>query len=278
MFLRQAIRQGIGVTIAVLLGYAIADTLGGSQQKTGVQWLQGCKWAAITVVVVASPMLGKVSQVGAYWTMCTSLSTSTLSVTSAYVLPLHFLSVKEFCTGPLTIAAWRGTQGSRIQGKQEADPDANVDACGSAETPDLVSSLSRHSRPRAGIHGTDDRDCMWRVAGAWDLASRARLWTRFGHALHRSEPFSRRSLLEHAHWVGATIGPTLMGSGVSSPVCTSRIRSTLIPAPRKFADDKMMLFNRHRSWLYVKLHMLLCRSGSVCGGLLSSHCGMGAVT
>ncbi|CAL5222233.1 g4567 [Coccomyxa viridis] len=63
VFLRQAIRQGIGVTIAVLLGYAVADTLGGSQQKTGVQWLQGCKWAAITVVVVASPMLGKVSQV-----------------------------------------------------------------------------------------------------------------------------------------------------------------------------------------------------------------------
>jgi hypothetical protein len=29
VFLRQAIRQGIGVTIAVLLGYAIADTLGG---------------------------------------------------------------------------------------------------------------------------------------------------------------------------------------------------------------------------------------------------------
>lgn len=67
MFLRQAIRQGIGVTIAVLLGYAIADTLGGSEQKTGVQWLQGCKWAAITVVVVASPMLGKVSQVGAHF-------------------------------------------------------------------------------------------------------------------------------------------------------------------------------------------------------------------
>lgn len=74
VFLRQAIRQGIGVTIAVLLGYAIADTLGGSQQKTGVQWLQGCKWAAITVVVVASPMLGKVSQVGASWTMCSSLT------------------------------------------------------------------------------------------------------------------------------------------------------------------------------------------------------------
>lgn len=36
----------------------------GSREKTGVQWLQGCKWAAITVVVVASPMLGKVSQVG----------------------------------------------------------------------------------------------------------------------------------------------------------------------------------------------------------------------
>ena len=30
VFLRQAIRQGIGVTIAVLLGYAIADTLGGT--------------------------------------------------------------------------------------------------------------------------------------------------------------------------------------------------------------------------------------------------------
>ena len=30
VFLRQAIRQGIGVTIAVLLGYAIADTLGGA--------------------------------------------------------------------------------------------------------------------------------------------------------------------------------------------------------------------------------------------------------
>lgn len=30
-----------------------------------MQWLQGCKWAAITVVVVASPMLGKVSQVTA---------------------------------------------------------------------------------------------------------------------------------------------------------------------------------------------------------------------
>ena len=29
VFLRQAIRQGIGVTVAVLLGYAIADTLGG---------------------------------------------------------------------------------------------------------------------------------------------------------------------------------------------------------------------------------------------------------
>ncbi|CAK0786828.1 hypothetical protein CVIRNUC_010042 [Coccomyxa viridis] len=63
VFLRQAIRQGIGVTIAVLLGYAIADTLGGNQGQRGVQWLQGCKWAAITVVVVASPMLGKVSQV-----------------------------------------------------------------------------------------------------------------------------------------------------------------------------------------------------------------------
>jgi len=30
VFLRQAIRQGIGVTVAVLLGYAIADTLGGA--------------------------------------------------------------------------------------------------------------------------------------------------------------------------------------------------------------------------------------------------------
>ena len=35
----------------------------GNQGQRGVQWLQGCKWAAITVVVVASPMLGKVSQV-----------------------------------------------------------------------------------------------------------------------------------------------------------------------------------------------------------------------
>lgn len=136
VFLRQAIRQGIGVTIAVLLGYAIADTLGGephlktltaspglvqwlcqhaheitidalkavvncwelagcepskqlppasqawsaaitcdvlsvgSREKTGVQWLQGCKWAAITVVVVASPMLGKVSQVRAFLALC----------------------------------------------------------------------------------------------------------------------------------------------------------------------------------------------------------------
>ena len=73
VFLRQAIRQGIGVTIAVLLGYAIADTLGGSEQKRGVQWLQGCKWAAITVVVVASPMLGKVSQVRLYAQKMTSL-------------------------------------------------------------------------------------------------------------------------------------------------------------------------------------------------------------
>ena len=30
VFLRQAIRQGIGVTIAVLLGYAIADKPGGA--------------------------------------------------------------------------------------------------------------------------------------------------------------------------------------------------------------------------------------------------------
>ena len=37
----------------------------GNQGQRGVQWLQGCKWAAITVVVVASPMLGKVSQVTA---------------------------------------------------------------------------------------------------------------------------------------------------------------------------------------------------------------------
>ena len=43
-----------------------SDTgIAGNQGQRGVQWLQGCKWAAITVVVVASPMLGKVSQVTA---------------------------------------------------------------------------------------------------------------------------------------------------------------------------------------------------------------------
>ncbi|CAL8465245.1 g4780 [Coccomyxa elongata] len=63
VFLRQAIRQGIGVCIAVTLGYAIMGLLGGKQKRIGLQWLQGCKWAAITIVVVAAPMLGKVTQV-----------------------------------------------------------------------------------------------------------------------------------------------------------------------------------------------------------------------
>ncbi|KAK9903224.1 hypothetical protein WJX75_000088 [Coccomyxa subellipsoidea] len=63
VFLRQAIRQGIGVCIAVTLGYAIMGVLGGKEKRVGLQWLQGCKWAAITIVVVAAPMLGKVTQV-----------------------------------------------------------------------------------------------------------------------------------------------------------------------------------------------------------------------
>ena len=35
----------------------------GISDRAADQWLQGCKWAAITIVVVSAPVLGKVTQV-----------------------------------------------------------------------------------------------------------------------------------------------------------------------------------------------------------------------
>ena len=61
----------------------------GSREKTGVQWLQGCKWAAITVVVVASPMLGKVSQVGFSRDFHVVTSAKLASCRLLCKLPLH---------------------------------------------------------------------------------------------------------------------------------------------------------------------------------------------
>ena len=41
--------------------------LAGFSDRAADQWLQGCKWAAITIVVVSAPVLGKVTQVGPGW-------------------------------------------------------------------------------------------------------------------------------------------------------------------------------------------------------------------
>ncbi|KAK9805562.1 hypothetical protein WJX72_005167 [[Myrmecia] bisecta] len=61
-FLRRALRQAIGVGGAVCLGYLIMDPLGGWDSRVATQWLQGCKWAGITIVVVSAPVIGKVAQ------------------------------------------------------------------------------------------------------------------------------------------------------------------------------------------------------------------------
>ena len=201
VFLRQAIRQGIGVTIAVLLGYAIADTLGGSQQKTGVQWLQGCKWAAITVVVVASPMLGKVSQVGLRWII-------------SFCLSMSLYWFQRVC---------HGRHGPSLAGDAPAPGDGSLAEsegwCGLQGKMKLRALMQRellkatvHSSSCfgqnglcAGIYGADDGDCLWRAAGAWDLTVRARLWTGLGHALHRSQLHSSCSLFQGLHKITATL-------------------------------------------------------------------------
>ena len=40
-----------------------ACSAAGLHPRAANQWLQGCKWAAITCVVVTAPVLGKVAQV-----------------------------------------------------------------------------------------------------------------------------------------------------------------------------------------------------------------------
>ncbi|KAK9835385.1 hypothetical protein WJX81_006485 [Elliptochloris bilobata] len=57
---RRGLRQAIGVGIAVFIGYLL---LHGIDERYARQWLQGAKWAAITIVNVGSPVLGKTSQV-----------------------------------------------------------------------------------------------------------------------------------------------------------------------------------------------------------------------
>ncbi|KAK9807116.1 hypothetical protein WJX73_006825 [Symbiochloris irregularis] len=62
-FIRRAIRQGLGVGLAVCFGYIFFEQLTGVSSRAAQQWLQGCKWAAITIIVVSAPVLGKVTQV-----------------------------------------------------------------------------------------------------------------------------------------------------------------------------------------------------------------------
>eukprot|EP00891_Asterochloris_glomerata_P007742 jgi/Astpho2/7742/fgenesh1_pg.00116_%23_10_t len=49
--------------LQVCIGYLFIDEISGLHPRAANQWLQGCKWAAITCVVVTAPVLGKVAQV-----------------------------------------------------------------------------------------------------------------------------------------------------------------------------------------------------------------------
>ena len=122
----------------------------GKQVRTGVQWLQGCKWAAITVVVVASPMLGKVSQVTA------SDFTQTASGLWSQDLVHHTTSA-----GALML-----------------------ECLGNRET-NLSGAPRRKIMLVAGIHGADDRDSLWWAAGAEHLSAGAWIWPGLGHGVHR---------------------------------------------------------------------------------------------
>ncbi|KAK9857975.1 hypothetical protein WJX84_004815, partial [Apatococcus fuscideae] len=61
--IRRSIRQGLGVGFAVFVGYILQEPLEGLTHHAAAQWLQGAKWCAITVIVVAAPVIGKVAQV-----------------------------------------------------------------------------------------------------------------------------------------------------------------------------------------------------------------------
>ncbi len=87
--IRRTIRQALGIGFAVFVGYFLQEPLEGTVVKAiccrvgfcthsdtdfqgfaglthhaAKQWLQGAKWCAITVIVVAAPVIGKVAQVG----------------------------------------------------------------------------------------------------------------------------------------------------------------------------------------------------------------------
>ena len=54
------------VGIACVLGYGVILPWGATTPGARIiQYSQACKWAAITSVVIAQPVIGKLSQVGA---------------------------------------------------------------------------------------------------------------------------------------------------------------------------------------------------------------------
>lgn len=62
---KEAMRQGLGVSFAVLLGYVVPKHDPNLPPQVAKAWLQSWKWAAITVAVVTSPVIGKVAKVSA---------------------------------------------------------------------------------------------------------------------------------------------------------------------------------------------------------------------
>lgn len=62
---KEAMRQGLGVSFAVLLGYVVPKHDPSLPPVVAKAWLQSWKWAAITVAVVTSPVIGKVAKVSA---------------------------------------------------------------------------------------------------------------------------------------------------------------------------------------------------------------------
>ncbi|KAL3148022.1 hypothetical protein ABBQ38_014314 [Trebouxia sp. C0009 RCD-2024] len=60
---REALRQGLGVSAAVAIGYTVVNHDHNLPPTVAKAWLQSWKWAAITVAVVTSPVIGKVAKV-----------------------------------------------------------------------------------------------------------------------------------------------------------------------------------------------------------------------